>query len=243
VDVSEPSEPQAVPQRAPDGGGARRWTRHVDVVAVLLVIFVRPLAAHLLRLFEPSGSQPWPDPYSPHELLARIPFDFGMAVILLLLLRSNGSTVQPRPTTLYEWKRELLLGAALGFGLFFAVFACSYVAFRFGIPGGDSAWLPLRERSDSRIAFTIAALFSSTYEEIAFRVYLQTRLQDWMPRARFLPVLLSAAAFSLAHGYSPLASIGVYVFGLLLGFAYRRWRRIPRLAVAHWFFNVLTVWH
>jgi membrane protease YdiL (CAAX protease family) len=112
-----------------------------------------------------------------------------------------------------------------------------------GIPGDDgSAWLPLRQRSDSRIAFTIAALFSSTYEEVAFRAYLQARLQEWMPRARFLPVLLSAGAFSLAHGYSPLASIGVYVTGLLLGFAYRRWRRIPRLAVAHWFFNVMTVW-
>ncbi|HET6163834.1 MAG TPA: CPBP family intramembrane glutamic endopeptidase, partial [Planctomycetota bacterium] len=220
-----------------------RWMRHLDLVAVVLVIFVRPLAAHLLNLFEPPGTQPGPDPYSPRELLGRIPFDLGMAVILLLLLRSSGSAVQPRPTPRSEWTRELLLGLALGFGLFFAVYACSYVAIRLGIPGNDSAWLPLRQRSDSRIAFTIAALFSSTYEEVAFRAFLQARLQDALPRARFLPVILSAAAFSLAHGYSPLASIGIYLFGLLTGLAYRRWRRIPRLVVAHWFFNALTVWH
>lgn len=241
--MSEPSEPQVEPQRAPDGGRTRRWTRHLDVVAILLVIFVQPFGVHLLRLFEPPGRQPWPDPYSPHELLARIPFDLGMAVLLLLLLRSSGSTVQPRPTTLYEWKRELLLGLALGLGLYFAAFACSYVAIHLGIPGDDgSTWLPLRQRSDARIAFTIAALFSSTYEEVAFWAYLQARLQEWLPRARFLPVVLSAGAFSLSHGYSPLASICVYVSGLLLGFAYRRWRRIPRLAVAHWLFNVMTVW-
>lgn len=228
---------------APESGGARRWTRHLDLVAVLLVIFGWPVAMHLLQLFAPPSDLEGRGPYLPHELLSHIPFDLGMTVILLLLLRASGSTVQPRPTPLLEWKRELLLGLALGFGLYFAVFASSYVAFLFGIPGGDSAWLPLRQRSDSRIAFTILALFSSTYEEVAFRAYLQARLQDVLPRARFLPVILAAAAFSLAHGYSPLGSIGIYVYGLLAGFAYRKWRRIPRLAVAHWFFNVLTVWH
>ena len=230
------------PGRANESGGARNWTRHLDAVAVLLMIFVQPVTAHVLRLFAPPADLVGPGPFVPHEMLARIPFDVGMAVVLLLLLRASGSAVQPRPTPLLEWKRELLLGLPLGFGLFFVVYAVLYMGMQFGLRGDAVAWDPLRQRSDSRIAFTIMAAFSATYEEVAFRAYLQARLQDWMPRARFLPVILSAAAFSLAHGYSPLASIGVYAFGLLTGFAYRRWRRIPRLAVAHWFVDALMVW-
>jgi len=240
---SEPNEPQREPPRAPDGGGARCWTRHFEVVAVLLVIFGVPVVDILLQLGDPRAHGVDANDAPPWWLLARLPFEAGMAVILLQLLRhGRGVEVPPAPTSSPGWKRELLLGLALGFGLFFALFASSIVVRRLGIPGDVSPWDAVLRTNGGRVLFSFETPFAATYEEIAFRAYLQTRLTEWMPRSRLLAVVLAAGAFSLTHGYSPAGSLCVYLFGMLQGFAYLRWRRLPRLVVAHAFTNVLMTW-
>jgi membrane protease YdiL (CAAX protease family) len=241
--VSEPAEPRGESPLAPNVGASRHGWRHLEVVAVLLVIFVWPVVLHLLHLADPPASFAEPETLTPGWLLARIVFEVGMAVILLQLLRASGDASAPRPTPRVEWKRELLLGLALGFGLFFVGFAFAMVAHRLGIPGGASHWVTLLRSADARVLFSFETLFAATYEEIAFRAYLQTRLEEWLPpRSGLLAVVLSAGAFSLTHGYSPAGSLGVYVFGMLQGFAYRKWRRLPRLVVAHAFNNLLITW-
>src|SRR5262249_39202952 len=159
--------------------------------AVLLVIFVRPVALHFLDLTDPTSSLHDPE-VTPGWLLLRIPYEVGMAVILLLLLRSRRDTIQPRPTPRSEWRRELLLGLALGFGLFFVGYAFEIVVHRLGVPGGASRWETLLRGVDARVCFSFETFFAATYEEVAFRAYLQSRLEASMPRSGLFAVVLSA---------------------------------------------------
>ncbi len=239
--MSEGGDGAALPPPIHDEG-ARRPKGYVEVAAVLLVVFVRPVVEHLLSLSQPPSSQSDVDASAPAWLLAKIPFDVGMAVILLQLLRASGCPIQPRPVVRSEWRRELLLGPALGFGLFFFVFALGFVVHRLGVAGGPTGWDRYLHSFDARVAFSIETLFAAAYEEIAYRAYLQARLSEWMPRAGPFGAVLSAGAFALAHGYSPASSLCVYFFGLLQGLAYAKWRRLPRLVVAHWTFNLLITW-
>jgi len=211
------------------------------VIAVLLVIFVRPVALHLVHLSDPTSSLHDPE-VTPGWLLLRIPYAVGMAVLLLLLLRSRSDTIQPRPTPRSEWRRELLLGLALGFGLFFVGHSFQFVLRQLGVPGGVSHWDVALRSFDARVLFSIETLFAATYEEVAYRAYLQSRLEASLPRSGLFAVVLSAGAFSIIHFYSPAGSLGVYLFGMLQGLAYRKWRRLPRLVVAHFFHNLLVTW-
>jgi membrane protease YdiL (CAAX protease family) len=239
--VSEPATSESPSERAP-GGGARGWKRHAEVVAVLLVIFAWPVLENLRHLGDPPSHRALEHPGSPWWLLNGIPWEIGMAVLLLRLIAVRPGPVPPRPTPRSEWRRELLLGLALGFGLLFATFAIGFVVLRLGVPGGATEWAAFLKGADARFAFSIETIVSSTYEEVAFRVYLQSRLEEWMPRNGLLAVVVSAGAFALIHGYSPAGSLDVYAFGLLQGLAWRRWRRLPRLVVAHAFSNILRAW-
>jgi membrane protease YdiL (CAAX protease family) len=242
VPTDEPGDRVTELAPAAVGGGRRDRKGLLEFVAVLFVIFVRPVVVHLLHLADPPASFAEPESITPGWLLTRIPFEIGMAVILLQLLRARNGGAPPRPTPRSGWRRELLLGLALGFGQFFAGFSFAFVAHRLGIPGSISRWDTLLRGTDARVLFSIETLFAATYEEVAFRAYLQSRLEEWMPRSELLAIVVSAGAFSLIHGYSPAGSLGVYVFGMLQGFVYRKWRRVPRLVVAHAFHNLLVTW-
>ena len=57
----------------------------------------------------------------------------------------------------------------------------------------------------------------------------------------WLPIIISAAAFGIAHfGYGP-EPVPLFFLGLVLGFVYQRTHRIVPCIVAHSLFNLFTM--
>jgi len=50
-------------------------------------------------------------------------------------------------------------------------------------------------------------------------------------------------AFALMHGYPPLGTLMVFIFGLVFGLAYLGSRSLPRLVVGHWLYNLAVMSH
>jgi membrane protease YdiL (CAAX protease family) len=165
----------------------------------------------------------------------------GLATILWLLIRRDKSSMQPVPIRSTNWLKEILMAVAIMLAEWCLQIAVGYVMHNIGVQRGTP--LPKTSYSSAliKIAFYFSLFFLALYEEILFRVYLQSKLQSLLGGRPGLSIVISAALFSAVHRYSLPGSIAVFVTGAFYGVLYQTSRKVPRLVLAHWIHNLLAM--
>ena len=85
---------------------------------------------------------------------------------------------------------------------------------------------------------TAGALIAGVCEEVVWRSYAITRMEELMGGSRLKAVVLSAILFGLWHGLSVHAFF-CFIYGLIMGYVFTRTRRLPPLMAGHWLTDVL----
>jgi membrane protease YdiL (CAAX protease family) len=102
----------------------------------------------------------------------------------------------------------------------------------------------LAERRDP-VALSVvigsAVIAAPVAEEFFFRRVLQGWLERRLPDAGGTAVVLSAAAFALAHQGQGLAYVPLFPFGIVLGFIARQTGSIVACILVHALFNAISV--
>lgn len=158
------------------------------------------------------------------------------ALILYLIWRSAGS-LEPAGLVRLRWWKELPTAGAV-------LVASAIVALMAGLLA-HAAHLP-RWTSDvmggTRDRLLPIYLFiSALAQELIFRAYLITRLEQLLGRTGWA-VFLSATLFAGYHVSSPARSLVLLLMGLLWGGVFASWRRLPRLVLAHWAWNLFVLY-
>jgi membrane protease YdiL (CAAX protease family) len=211
-------------------------TAWIELIAVLLVTLCPQFLA---ILFGASGEQRL---ISTDYLLSSLPHRIGLTVILWLLIRRDQFLVQPVYIRECRWPIEVLMAlviCAVNWCLRVIVAFFAYNIFA----GNGAATLAVTFTSGSvKAAYSIGLLFSAAYEEVLFRVYLQSKLQALLNRRVAISVIISAALFAMVHGYSLRGTLSVFAVGIFYGAVYENSRRVPRLVLGHWLHNLIVVW-
>jgi uncharacterized protein len=177
----------------------------------------------------------------------------ALAVLIVVLIRSDGQTLRQLGLARDGAARELALGIPVLGALFVAHLAATVpiamVARLFGAgpEGGERARMLSRLVSGVDAAeLAVALVVAATFEEIAFRGFL-------LPRLRILTghwssaLVLSAVVFGLGHLYEgTLGAVQASLLGVFFGLAFL-WRgRLEAPIVAHAAFNAimfaLVIW-
>ena len=87
------------------------------------------------------------------------------------------------------------------------------------------------------VAVPLYLLIFAAWEEILYRGYVWTRIEQ-LTGSRFWALLVSTTLFTATHDYGLRGLVDVFAFGLLYGALYWRGRRISRLILAHWGYNM-----
>ena len=119
-----------------------------------------------------------------------------------------------------RWRREIVLGLALGFLLMAFIFALEWAGGWLEVLGLSSpSLLPL---AGMLAGYGLSFAFVSWAEELAFRGYiLQNLRREW---GNLGAALASSFIFALFHGlnpnFTPLALLGIALAGILLSYGY-----------------------
>jgi len=173
--------------------------------------------------------------------LLSIPHYIGWVVLLWLLIRRDSAVKQPVPIVQCRWYLELLFAGLIVVAKFLLSFAVTSLAHDWGVPKVKP---PIHVEVTHATQWALLAaiwFFTAMYEECLFRVYLQSKLESLLGEP-ILAILLSAMLFAVGHGYPPRYTLHVFAFGLLFGTVYHFSRRVPRLVLAHWWYNLLLQW-
>ncbi len=213
-----------------------KWSTWCEVIAVLLATCVPYLVIH----HEPSQRQP------PQEaidaLLFWVPRYAGLSGMLWFLMRRDRSVAQPQS---FSWRllwQEVVLAMLILVGQWALDLCVRALAGAFGlasgVAGNPEAWYI----SGGRLfALAFYSLFAAAYEEILFRVYLQSKLQLALGGRRLAAIGISAVLFSMMHHYSVASSLVLFADGVFFGILYDQSRAVPRLVIAHWIHNVIVM--
>ena len=89
------------------------------------------------------------------------------------------------------------------------------------------------------ILLLCASIFAGVFEEIIFRGYLIPRLMN-LTKNKIFSVIISSAVFALAHfRYGTLAMIiNPFLFGVVLGILYIKYRNLKVLILAHCLWDI-----
>lgn len=90
-------------------------------------------------------------------------------------------------------------------------------------------------------ALIMAVVVAPLIEEFAFRVLLQGWLEGVGGARAWWPIVISSAAFALAHAGQGWAPVPLFVFALGLGYVYRQTRSFVAVVAMHLAFNLLSV--
>src|SRR5439155_13944091 len=88
------------------------------------------------------------------------------------------------------------------------------------------------------VAVPVYSIVAATYEEVAFRACLISRLSLWLGRRGVWSVIVAGAVFALMHGYGPRSTFMVFMASIAYGSVYVGSRSLPRLVLAHWLHNL-----
>jgi membrane protease YdiL (CAAX protease family) len=229
ADLSEPHEQAVSASELPSSN----WMRFAEVMAVVMLTLGYPALWRFARPSHEIEASDW-------SIAIHIPVYAAWAVLLWVLVRKDTAAMQPLSLGSTRWFRELLLAlpiAACGVTLSLAV---HILARNFDIPS-----VPIdRERyagSSNVPLIIIFYLVAAAYEEVLFRVYLQSKMLVLLKGRVWPSILLSAALFSASHYYPLRQSLSVFAFGVFYGALFYGFRSTPRLVIAHWLENLLVV--
>lgn len=232
--LGETAIPAVVSHPPPSTGTAPSQGRDVlstailaETLAVLLITCAYPIVAHSLRSSPPSSS------ITPGRFLSGSLEDIGWAILVCCLLAKDKTFQWNLPTTWQRWAAEIAWGAgllllAVGFERSFGSYARNI-----GFDSRATVWSQILEDPKMLIAFRSQGPISALYQELLFRVYLQSRLTTILWGRAILSVPLCAWLFAERHGYAPAGTAALFGFGLVFGIVYQISRKIPRLVIAH----------
>ena len=236
AELVDKSEEITVSQAATDKPFGR-WTGWCELTGVLLLTFVNQVVKIWIR---GNWGTYRTAPIDIAALLATIPRYLGISLVLWILIRRDRSIAQPIALRDCNWFYEfgfaiLIMGANLWLVRFVGrVVAIDGLTDQRSAPyliSGTALWA----------AQAVRWFFSSTYEELLFRAYLQPIIQSLTGSAA-LGIVISAFIFAVGHGYPFGATLQVVAMGLLFGAIYHFNRRVPRLVLGHWMYNLLVAY-
>jgi membrane protease YdiL (CAAX protease family) len=168
-----------------------------------------------------------------------IPYYLGLSIMLWALVRRNPALVQPKLLRECRWPREVFFGLLIGLANFFIGAAVSMFFARL-IPPESKFVEHVARESSGLLAITF--LFAAAYEELLYRVYLQSKLEWLVPGRKALSILLPSLLFAAMHFYPFVLSCRVFATGVFFGVLYQNYRSVPRLVFGHWFYNLLVLY-
>ncbi len=112
-----------------------------------------------------------------------------------------------------------------------------------GVRDAPSHWGSFFRQPGMAPVYSLESLVAASYEEVAFRAYLISRLGLVPGKRAAWSVVVAGAFFALMHGYGPRGTLVVFAHGVVYGLVYLGGRSLPRLVVAHWFYNLAVMRH
>jgi membrane protease YdiL (CAAX protease family) len=174
-----------------------------------------------------------------HGLVARSLRDIGWILLVVCLLNRSGSFQWQLPESKKAWLTEFRWAAILLMTSMLAKTIVMGIGREMHLTSGPTAWSEALRHPSTWLAFQVITPLSATYQELVYRVYMQSRLTQILRGHSVLVVLICSWLFAAMHGYPPLPSIGVFVAGLIYGTSYQLNGKIPRLVIAHAANNII----
>lgn len=235
---SEPREPASPPVAAgePPVAALPRKGLGLEVTIVLLLAF----GALPWRIWAALGSHDVPRNAgsSLSGEIASSVYYLAFAGLALFLLWQRAGTLEPAGLAKLTWWRELLYGAAIVVATFAIGLLTTALASGLGLPEWAS---DLPEGQAHGAFYPVFLLVAAFYEEALSRAYLITRFRELLGRPA-PAVAASAVLFALAHAASPARTLALFGSGLLWGWIFVSARRLPRLVLAHWVWNLGVIY-
>jgi len=225
------------PEPSPDHGRRSPVLERLELAGVLLITTAYPIASNLV-------GHPGDGPTSPRRLMVSACWYAGLTVILWILLRSRQDPLSPAPLprSLNQWMREIFVGAMLFLGLWVLSSIVGGLLRQAGVRDAPSRWALFFRQPGMAPVYSLESLLAASYEEVAFRAYLISRLGLVLGKRRAWSVVVAGALFALMHGYGPRATLTVFVDAAVgYGLVYVSSRSLPRLVVAHWLHNLAVM--
>jgi membrane protease YdiL (CAAX protease family) len=195
------------------------WTEHLVEVSVFLFLIVPSMILSFFAVKQGILSFGF-------VAIATILRDLGLVSLILFFVWRNGESVNFIGWTFKNARREFGLGIGLYIPFFLAtgLFERALRMVGFSVPSTPlPSFTSPTGMGDFLLGLVLVAVVALA-EETIFRGYLILRLKAITARPA-MAVLLSAALFSLGHGYEGSAGvITVGVMGLVLAFVYI-WRQ------------------
>ena len=228
------SVPVSLPAtRATSSGDRRRLPLELGIVLVLSFWSVP------IRVWERAGATGAPPLREPLVVqVSHTAFYIGFAALLLFLIWQRAGSLEPAGLARLQWSRELLYGVVI-----LAATVCVYfITFTVASMAGLQSW-PSDGPSPAGpgVFYPVLLLAAAFHEEVLFRGYLIGHFETLAGRAA-PAVLLSSLLFALGHVASPARSLELFGAGLLWGAVFASTRRLPRLVLAHWAWNLAVLY-
>jgi membrane protease YdiL (CAAX protease family) len=142
--------------------------------------------------------------------------------------------------------RTILLGVALGGGLFLFDLAISNVLFSvFGVSQvvkeENALIADLSSSPQGLLLMTVALSLAGVCEEFTFRGFLQTAINSKYSFGTALFVSSLAFAILLHPDPQAVLTISAFLMGLILGYSYHRWHSYAVSAAAHATMNLIVL--
>ncbi len=241
VEATVPETAEPIRQEAANEEDRRpRGMEAVELAGVVLLTAVYPALWGLLN----EADTP---PMTPGILAVGVAWSVGLMLLVWTLLERNRGPLSPipLPASAVPWVREILAGGLLFLAMWVLVDpVVGRVLEVAGVPDSPTQWDSFYRKWGVTGIHVVESFFAVLAEEVVFRAYLISRLHLVLGLRRGWSVVVAAAMFAGTHGYPPRASLMSFAFGLVFGRAYLRSRRLPRLVVGHWLYNlaVMSYW-
>jgi membrane protease YdiL (CAAX protease family) len=194
------------------------WTEPVVELSVFLSLIVPSMVLSFFAVKQGSLSFTL-------VAIATIFRDLALVSLILYFLWRNGETVGRLGWRFGNIRTEILLGMGLYVPLFFAMglFESALRAAGFSFPSTPLPSFVMARGLTQSLLAVVLVIIVALAEETIFRGYLILRLKA-ITGSPVAAALLSAAIFSLGHGYEGSAGVvTVGVMGLVFAFVYM-WR-------------------
>ncbi|MDR2921907.1 MAG: CPBP family intramembrane metalloprotease [Treponema sp.] len=161
----------------------------------------------------------------------------SLALIWYLLLKMKGfkdwGIGPPR-------KNDLLAAVICLPGLLLTAFIIALISPYFGESSGQTMFYP-PSSVPLWIILGVSCISTGYLEESFFRFYLLSKREE-LRLSDAAALLVSVAAFSICHIYEgPWGFLNSVISGILLSFAFLRWKSLHGIALAHGLYNMIVI--